>query len=168
MTYSSRNFMTDGSEAYAIPIGGRVNTTRRETVRRAAQSKQAKSSITVVGVAVALAVVFVMVLQLFAFERLYESKSRVAALQTQLDELTEQQGKLRSEYESKIDFAAIEAQATRLGMAKPTGTESVYINLSGEDRGEVLKSSATVLTALARLTDDAFTNLAAYLAQPES
>lgn len=163
MTYTNRRYVTDGSEARAVPSGEQTRVTRR-----AAQSQKKKTPITVIGVAMVLGLVLVMVLQLFASQRLYESKSQVAALQTQLDELMEQQGKLRSEYESKIDFAAIEAQATRLGMAKPTGTESIYINLSGEDRGEVLTPSTTMLTALSRLTDDAFTNLAAYLAQPES
>lgn len=167
MAYTNRRMTNDGSAAYDLSIGDRPQRTLpREKTRTVPKKK--KAAITPFGVAAVLAVAFVLVLQLFAFERLYESKSKVAALQSQLSDLTEQQGKLRSEYEGKIDFAAIEAQAARLGMAKSTGTEAVYINLSGEDRGEVLSSRPATLTALVRLTDDAFTNLAAYLAQPES
>ena len=166
MAYMYRRVMTDGSEAYDLTIGERERVTPRKAARHTA--KQAKTSVTAFGVAMAFAVVFVLVLQLFAQQRLYESKTQVAVLQREYNELTEQQGKLRSEYESKINFAAIEAQAARLGMSKPTGAETVYINLSGEDRGEVLATAPTTLTALARLTDDAFANLEAYLAQPES
>lgn len=118
--------------------------------------------ITVLGCVVA-AVVMLMVV--FAHQKLYETTYKATALQNELSALQEEQVLLRSTYDSSVDITAVERVAvTELGMGRPVSGQTVYVNISGEDRAEVLqKEHDSVFVELADFVAGAFSKLAAYL-----
>ena len=107
----------------------------------------------------------VLLLVLFSQMKLYEVTSTVNTLQNQLSALQEEQILLRSEYDSAVDLAAIEEIAVnKLGMSRPAGGQTVYVNLSGTDRAEVLTGNGTsVFAGISRTVREAFSNLGEYL-----
>ena len=105
-----------------------------------------------------------MILIIFSNARLNEAGNAVIALETRLAQLQEEQMRLQSEYEKSVDLATIEAIATtELGMSRPVSGQTVYINLSGEDRGEVLTARQGHFGRAARFTSEAFSSLGEYL-----
>ena len=120
--------------------------------------------VTVVG---CLAAACIMMLVLFSHQRLYEESDRVAKLQKELSALQADQIQIRSAYDNAVDLVAIERIATtRLGMSRPAAGQTVYLSLSGSDRGEVLqKGNDGKLAQFAGFVRDAFANLGAYLSQ---
>lgn len=112
-----------------------------------------------------VAAAVIMVLVLFAHQRLYAATYEVKQLQNRLAEVQEEHIQLRSQYDRSVDLTLIEAEATtRLGMSRPAAGQTVYITLPGTDRGEVLgKSSDSVFAELGDFVTDAFANLGAYL-----
>ena len=109
----------------------------------------------------------VLLLVVFSHLRLYEASCQVTSLQNQLSDLRDEQIKLRSAYDKAVDLVAIEQMATTtLGMNRPAAGQTVYLNLSGNDRAEVLRPTRSGLfTELADFVCGAFQNLGAYLAQ---
>ena len=104
------------------------------------------------------------VLMLFANVRVYESNTKCSELERKLTALQEERDLLKSRYESMLDLRAIEQDATeRLGMTKPFGGQTVYVNLSGTDRGEVLDARSSALEDAAQMFREAFAALGAYL-----
>ena len=120
--------------------------------------------VTVVG---CLAAACIMLLVLFSHQRLYAASDRVAGLERELSALQEEQIQIRSAYDKAVDLVAIEQIATtRLGMSRPAAGQTVYLSLSGSDRGEVLqKENDGVFAQFAGFVREAFANLGAYLSQ---
>ena len=105
-----------------------------------------------------------MILIIFSNARLNESGNAVIVLENRLADLQEEQMRLQSEYEKSVDLAAIEAVATtELGMSRPVSGQTVYINLSGEDRGEVLQAKQGLFGRAAKSVSEAFSSLGEYL-----
>ena len=105
-----------------------------------------------------------MILIIFSNARLNESGNAVAALQSRLSTLQEEQARLQSEYEKSVDLAAIETKATtELGMSRPVSGQTVYLSLSGEDRGEVLNVKNGFFGRAANSVSEAFSSLGEYL-----
>ena len=103
---------------------------------------------------------------LFSYVRTYEANTRYSKLEKQLAELQEERDQLLSQYDSMLDLRAIEQDATeRLGMTKPFGGQTVYVNLSGTDRGEVLDAKHNALEDAALMFREAFAALGAYLSE---
>ena len=96
---------------------------------------------------------------------LYEATSQAGDLADQLESLTQENQLLHSEYEGKIDLAAIEERATRdLGMTQPTSSQTVYLNLAGSDRAEVLQEEpSNPLTAVVNALKSSMESLVSYL-----
>ena len=81
---------------------------------------------------------FLLLMLVNGYVQYYEATSRVGELQTQLTQQNEDISKLRSAYESKIDLKSIEQRAKELGMRQPLQKQTVYINVAGADRAELL------------------------------
>lgn len=107
---------------------------RRVQVRRV---KTAVSPLALLGTVAALAL---LVLVVFGYVRLYEAQSEVGELQSRSAELSEEQARLRAQYESAIDLKAIEARALALGLRQPTASQKVYVQVDGKDTTELFEA----------------------------
>ena len=83
------------------------------------------------------AAVFLAVLVIFGYVRIYETDRQIASLQRELTTLQEERDKLESSYENKIDLAEIESRALALGMTQPRTGQTVYLDLGGTDHAEI-------------------------------
>ena len=107
---------------------------------------------------------FALALVVFGYGKAYEAISEVSSLRSRLTELQEERAQLEGQYNSMVDYRAIEQDAIdRLGMMKPGNGQTIYVNLSGADRGEVLTGSGhSLFTESSDLVREAFSGLAAY------
>ncbi len=107
----------------------------------------------------------VLFLVIFAHQRLYESTMDTARLQAELAALQEEQATLRSTYDNAVNLQGVEmAAVTRYNMGRPAAGQTVYLDLGGEDRAEVLqKKTSNVFTELADFVGEAFSALGTYL-----
>ena len=69
--------------------------------------------------------------------RLYETKSEVGELQSELSTLSEQKARLQSQYEGALDLEKVEKRAKELNMRKPGPSQIVYVQVQAEDTAEV-------------------------------
>lgn len=108
---------------------------------------------------------FFVILVIFSYVQLYEATSEVGRLSRELKAVEMDNQILRSQYEGKIDLAAIEERAVHeLGMVQPTASQNVYLNLSGSDRAEIVEVEKTgFFAALAEACSSGVRDLAAYL-----
>lgn len=147
--FHTNGYRTNGAAAYDMRTYGnaapeiqrpRLPEERRRPVHRTrVRVKTAVSPFAVLGM---LGAACMLVLVICAYVQLYEATSEVGKLNTQLQSLTQETQLLHSEYEGKIDLAAIEERATReLGMVQPTSSQTVYLNLGSADRAEVLQET---------------------------
>lgn len=140
------DYRTNGSAAYDIHAM-QENTARplRKPERlpdapahvqpaRREKTRLAIAPFTILGTAVAVVLLFLVV---FSYVRLYETQSTVGELKEQQAELTEQQQRLRSQYENALDLPAIEARAKELGMREPLASQIVYVEVAAGDSTEV-------------------------------
>lgn len=159
----------NGAAAYDLNIRGnaveqpRPSRLPEERPRRAPAVRTKPASV-FLAVATILALACVMAVLVFAHGRLYDVTSRVSSQKSELAELEKQRALLEGQYNSMIDYRAIEEEATtRLGMSKPTTGQTVYVNLSGADRAEVLSGRGGLLSQVGKLVSDAFAGLGEYL-----
>ena len=132
----------------------------REDARKARQKEPVLDLSTVLCIVAAF---FALFLMLFSYVHTYETNARCSKLEKELAELQEQRNQLLSQYDSMLDLRAIEQDATeRLGMTKPFGGQTVYVNLSGTDRGEVLDAKSSALEDATGMFREAFAALGAY------
>ena len=76
-------------------------------------------------------------LVVFSYVRLYEAKSQVGELETQLADLNEERARLQSQYEGALDLEKIEKRAKELNMRKPGPSQIVYVQVQSDDAAEV-------------------------------
>ena len=160
----------NGAAAYQINTHDTAVRQPRELPQERPRREQAKQQrtlslpLTILGI---VAAACVMVLLVFAHMRLYAVTSETTKLRSQLSSMESELSELQGQYNGMIDYREIEADAmTRLGMAKPNGSQTVYLSLAGADRGEVLTHGEGPFSSAANLFSDAFTNLSAYLSAP--
>ncbi|MGO5115312.1 hypothetical protein ACTQ33_09815 [Candidatus Avoscillospira sp. LCP25S3_F1] len=110
-----------------------------------------------------LAISVMVALVIFTQADLYEATSQASALTTQLAEVAHDNEMLQTEYESKIDMDAIEKRAMELGMVQPSANQTVYLDLTGTDRGEVLQQDSGSDTSFFQKLVDGVARLVAYL-----
>ena len=166
--YSERRY--NGSAAYDLYDGSaarervREDPLPRERVRARARQKELAPDFSVaVCIIAAFCALFVM---LFSYVRTYETNTKLSKLEQEYGELREENNQLRSQYDSMLDLRTIEQEATeRLGMTKPAAGQTVYVNLSGTDRGEVLQANRSALEETALMFREAFAALGAYLSE---
>ena len=104
--------------------------------QRAPKAKLTLAPFAAVGLAV---VVFLLAMVIYSYVQLYETTNRAGELRDELSAAEADMNKLRSAYESKINLDEIEARAKELGMSQPTVKQTVYLNVAGADRAEVLQ-----------------------------
>ncbi len=106
---------------------------RAKPVRRV-KTRLAIAPFTVLGTAVAVVMLFLVI---FSYVRLYEAQSAVSDLKDTKSTLTEEQQRLRSQYENSLDLEAIEARALELGMRQPLPSQIVYVEVAAGDSVEL-------------------------------
>jgi len=141
-------YRTNGAAAYDVrAFGGaaapelprrRLPEERPQPVRRVrVRAKTAISPFAVLGMLVAACM---MVLVIFGYVQLYEATSQTGDLEETLESMEQQNQLLRSDYEGRIDLAAVEKRAIReLGMVQPSSSQTVYLELVSDDRAEILQ-----------------------------
>ena len=147
--------------------GSAVRQPRHRTLPADRPQKRAENGtsavsvpLTVLGILAAMCILLILV---FAHNRLYAVTSEISASRVRPETLQEERDKLAGQYNGMIDYRMIEAEATeRLGMTKPNGSQTVYVNLAGADRGEVLHGES-MLGSLSGLMKEGFSNLSVYL-----
>lgn len=164
-------YRTNGAAAYDVRTYGNaapeiqrrhLPQERQQPVRRV--RVKAKLAVSPFGVFGLMAAACMLVLVIFGYVQLYEATSQVSSLNSQLATLTAENQSLRSEYESKIDLSAIEKRATELGMIQANAGQTIYLNLSGADRAEVLREEETNgLTSLFEAIKSSVESLVSYL-----
>ncbi len=107
----------------------------------------------------------ILFLVIFAHQRLYEGTMNNARLEAELAALQEEQALLRSTYDNAVNLQGVEmAAVTQFNMGRPAAGQTVYLDLGGEDRAEVLqKQKSNVFTELATFVGEAFSALGTYL-----
>ena len=144
-------YRTNGSAAYDVRRYGNaapeirrpgLPEERRQPTPARRVRVRAKTEIAPLAVLGLVATVGMLILVVFSYVRLYEATAEVGRLNEELAALSQEQQALTSEYEGKIDLAAIEQRARELGMVQPTDAATVYLNLSGTDRAEVLSEES--------------------------
>ena len=129
------------------------------------RAKLVLSPFAVVGFAMVAVMLFMMI---SAYVRLYETTTDVAGLNADLSSLQEQKAILTTQYESKIDLSHIEEMATgELGMVKPGGDQTVYVDLAGPDEAKIItpdrsETARTVWQAFSESVSDLLSDLKAY------
>ena len=106
---------------------------RAKPVRRV-KTRLAIAPFTMLGPAVA---VVMLLLVIVSYVRLYEAQSAVSDLKETKTLLTEEQQRLRSQYENSLDLEAIEARALELGMRQPLPSQIVYVEVAAGDSVEL-------------------------------
>lgn len=123
--------------------------------------KTAVAPFTLFGMA---AVALMLVLVVFGYVQLFEATTRVGELQSQLQELTQQQTLLESRYEGKIDLKLVRQRAEELGMSDPKSEQIVYVSLAGADRAEIFEEEKTnIVGEIVQAVEESFSDLIAYL-----
>ena len=108
-------------------------------------------------------VVALLAMVVYGYVQYYEASSRVGELNSQLTHELQENTKLRSSYESKIDLKQIEVQARELGMRQPTARQTVYLNIPGADHTEVLEvDNRSFLQKTWDAIRDSFTGIVEY------
>ena len=129
--------------------------------QRRVKVKTAVAPFGVIGLAV---VVCLMVLVVFGYVQLYEATERVSDIEYQIAELQEENRILESLYESAIDLEHIELRAAELGMAQPTESQKVYVNLSGADHAEIYaRDNSSWFARMFRAIESSASGLVEYL-----
>lgn len=135
---------------------------RKQTVHtKTVKAKLVVAPFAVVGV---VAVLMLMLMVLMGYVRLYETKSATGELNSQIATATEESSRLRSQYESLVDFDQIDLYATSHGMRKPTGAQTVYVNVPHEDVAQIrIAEESNVFQKAWHAIRDGFRELAEYL-----
>lgn len=145
-------YRTNGAAAYdinytnyqygtAAPARKPAQQPRKKTASR----KHEKARMTVAPMAVAgvLLAGIMLLLVVCGYVQLYEATAQVSQLEDEIVILQEKNERLQSAYDEAIDLNAVEAAATELGMHAPNSRQTVYLNLSGRDKAEILTVEET-------------------------
>jgi cell division protein FtsB len=112
-------------------------------VRRTAKKQQKAYGLSLFAVAGFAFVAVMMVFMLLAHVKVSEITTESAALQTRLDELTEEERKLKISYEDAFDVNRVEEYATNvLGMSKPLDTQVATVATAVSDKAVVVDEPA--------------------------
>lgn len=165
------SYRTNGAAAYDVRAYGntapeiqhpKLPQERRQPARRV--RVKAKLAVSPFGILGIMAAACMLVLVIFGYVQLYEATTEVSDLSAQLATLNAENQTLRSEYESKIDLSAIEKRASELGMIQAGAGQTVYLNLSGSDRAEVLQEEkGNGIAALFEAIKSSVESLVSYL-----
>ena len=71
---------------------------------------------------------------------MFEVKNEIGALKSERSDLSVQQEKLRSDYESSIDLSVIEVRALALGLHQPSNDQIHYVQIGEGDTTQVFSA----------------------------
>ena len=140
-------FKVNGSAAYDI-FAVQDNTARplerpeRLPEAPAAPAKKVKYKLSISPFAVvgALTVLVMLFLVIFSYVSMFEVRNEIGELKNTRSELSVQQSKLRSEYESSIDLSVIEERALALGLRQPSNDQIRYVQIGEGDTTQVFSA----------------------------
>lgn len=105
-----------------------------------------------------------LVLVIFGYAQVYASACQVGELEDQVQTLQEENAWLRSQYDTSVDLAEIEARARELGMHQPTASQMITLNIPAEDVTVVSgKTSGNIFVAAWEAIVETARDLWAYL-----
>ncbi len=139
-------YRTNGAAAYDVRKSAeRKKSSLPEDRKPAERVRRVKATMrispfTVIGL---LVTAFMAVLVVFGYVGLYEASAEITAAENRIEDLQDEQAKLKSVYEDKFDLPAVEQQATELGMIYPKTSQVVYVNLDGTDRAEITPAQSS-------------------------
>ncbi len=143
----AKQYRTNGSAAY--DIFAVKNQTARPLERPenlpqapSAPAKKVRFKLSVSPFAVfgTMAVVVMLFLVIFSYVSMFEVRNDIGELEREKASLSQQQEKLRSQYESSIDLTQIEARALELGLCQPMAEQVRYVHIGEGDKTEVYSS----------------------------
>ena len=138
-----RQYQTNGAaayDAYRQTLPQQLPEEVRSPARRPKVKVKAKTTIAPFALIGSVAVILLLAMVIHGYVQLYEVTSRVGDLNDQYTVVERENNKLRSAYESQIDLGLIEIKAKQLGMKQPSSSQTVYVNVSGVDRAEILQT----------------------------
>ena len=119
-----------------------TQTRVRTRARTAVHTRQSIAPLSLIGM---LAAAFLLVVAILAQAQIVGISSKSVELQSELEQLEEQQAKLRIAYESAFNMAEIEDYAIHsLGMQKPRADQIYYIDTSSPDKAVVITGSESI------------------------
>lgn len=151
-TQRKQSYRTNGAAAYDVAYTQYQHGTAaperkpsRKPAPKAQPRKQEKAQLTVAPMAVLgmLLAAVMLLLVVCGYVELYEVTNEVGALEDQVLVLQEQNQRLQSSYDEKIDLTAVETAAAELGMHAPNSKQTVYLSLSGRDKAEIIQTEET-------------------------
>ena len=155
---------TSGAAAYDVYSPYNKNTARplprqpqglpeERPLPRREQRVKAKTAVAPFTLLGAVTVVCMLVLVIFGYVQLFEATDNVSKLETKLQSLQQEHAMLESKYEGRIDLEQM-----------PTSEQTVYLNLSGNDRAEIYHEEKTsVLGEIIGAVEQSISDLIAYL-----
>lgn len=170
-----RYYRTSGAAAYDVYSPYNNNTARplprqpqglpeERPLPRREQRVKAKTAVAPFTLLGAVTVVCMLVLVIFGYVQLFEATDNVSKLETKLQSLQQEHAMLESKYEGRIDLEQIEKRAGELGLRLPTSEQTVYLNLSWDDRAEIYHEEKTsVLGEIIGAVEQSISDLIAYL-----
>jgi cell division protein FtsL len=158
--YDAYAYRENTAEELAVPQELPQEQPRHKKQPRV-KAKAAVAPFTLFGM---MAAALMMILVLFGYVQLYERTTAVSKLQTQLQDLNQQQAQLKSKYEGKINLTDIESRAAQLGLSSPTKDQTVNVNLTGSDRAEIYtEKKDSVIEEIVGAVKASVADLIAYL-----
>ena len=133
-------YRTNGAAAYDVGYTrytyGNTAPARKsaqKSKRRPKPQKRVRAKLTVAPLAVAgmLLAGLMLLLVICGYVQLYEATNEVGQLQ-------DESATLQSTYDEKVDLNTVESEAAKLGMHKPNSKQSIELNLSGQDKAEIM------------------------------
>ncbi len=119
-----------------------TQTRVRTRARAVVHTRQSIAPLSLIGM---LAAAFLLVVAILAQAQMVGISSKSVELQSELEQLQEQQAKLRIAYESAFNMAEIEDYAIHsLGMQKPRADQIYYIDTSSPDKAVVIAGSENI------------------------
>ena len=125
-------------EPIYVPTRKRIEETVAANTE--ALTRQSLSPMVLLGFVVAIVMLVLCLVARIEFTTL---AAEAAELQSQVNELTEENSRLTIKYESALNLAEVEDYAVNtLGMQRPSSDQIIYVNGSAQDRAEVINPNS--------------------------
>lgn len=110
----------------------------RPQARPAARPRQSISPVTAI---CCIAILTVLLLTVLSYVTLDRVSNEIVELKSELSELQQKNVDLTTKHELTFDLYTVKQEAEAAGMAKPSGSQTYYLDLSGEDNAVIYQQS---------------------------
>ncbi len=149
------------SAARELPNSDNLPKERPRVRTKTVKAKVVVAPFAIVGIAAALMLLLMVIM---GYVRLYEAESAKGELEDQLTAASQENSRLRSQYESLLDYDQIDNYATSHGMQKPTSWQTVYVNVPHPDVGQIrIAEESNIFEKAWAALCDSFDELMEYL-----